>query len=65
MTERPPTQTQLTKTEALLLDLETWEGRRDFAEKQIENIRRELGNRGMKGGLILLQGGKSENTNTS
>ena len=46
------------KVELLHLELDTWEGRRDFAEQQIERIKQELGVIATRKGFHLIQGGK-------
>lgn len=50
--------TDIPKQEALMHDLEMWEGRKTYAEEQIERIKAELGCRVVKH-LIVLDGGQS------
>jgi len=51
------------RTEALLRDLETWQGRADFALQQVERIKQELGVIAVRGNLVLLQGGQDDSRN--
>ena len=44
--------------ELLHLELDTWEGRKKFAEEQIERIKQELGVIATRKGFHLIQGGK-------
>lgn len=46
------------KVELLHLELDTWEGRKQFAEQQIERIKQELGVIATRKGFHLIQGGK-------
>lgn len=49
---------EIPKQEALMHDLEMWEGRKSYAEEQIERIKSELGCRVVKH-LIVLDGGNN------
>ena len=53
-----PDNRPVTKVDILFSNLEMWEGRKEFAEQQIANIRQELGVLATRQGFVLLQGGQ-------
>jgi hypothetical protein len=63
MSNQPETRQQ--RTERLLIELETWQGREMFAQAQQERIRLELGITATKRHLYVLEGGLSQRSEHS